>query len=191
MANIDVLGKFTHSDYIENSKLYRGVDRVGINYPVEYFGTTHEIIEVNDEYEKLTANDLYIHDLAFAKKLRDVYQFAYPEIEREIVEIVFSNRKPELNGTLLGYDIGDSGDSNILRIILQCVKFPSTYDFKQFGKELNSVSISLMPLLNDCHLFNSYEEASKAHDLIESVFIRFNEAKPHHNFKVIAVYLID
>lgn len=191
MVNITVVGKLPDDAFVKYANGYRGVDRMYIDYPVEFYETDHEILAINDEYEKLTEKDGYLHDLEFARKLRDIYNKEYPSVEREIIEVVFDGCEPELNGAFLGYDIADRDDSNILRLILGfATSNPDEYPMP-FTKVLCLVSANLVWMLNDYQLFKTHQEATMALNLIEGTFGIFGKTSLHHKFEVVRVYLVE
>ncbi len=162
-----------------------------IDYPAEFYETDHEILAINDEYEELTEKDMYLHDLEFARKLRDIYNKEYPSVEREIIEVVFDGGKPELNGAFLGYDITDRGDSNILQLILSFSTSSLDIQLTPFQKSLRLISENLVWMLNDCQLFKTHQEAAMALNLIEGTFGIFGKTSLHHKFEVVRVYLVE
>ncbi len=192
MPNLSVLGKLPEDILIKYANGYRGVCRMYIDAPIEYFGTNNHILKAFEDYTYLTNENIYIEDICFARNLRDVYNKIYPETSREIIEIVFNNEQSELNGKFLGYDIEDRGDSNILKIILPFYLKEYTCDnFNVFQKMLILVSKNVFPLLNENQLFKTYEDASMALSLLQGVFDIFGKSKFHHIFEVAGVYLVE
>lgn len=191
MADIIVIGKFPEPDFIEFTNGYRGVNRMYINYPFEFYGTSHKILEINDKYESLTETDCFLHDINFARNLRDIYNEVYPEVEREIIEVVFNNEHSELNGVFLGFDIVDVSDSNILRVILVTTQKDSKEEAETFSKVLSLISKNMLRLLNENQLFKTFEDAAMALNLIEGSFAIFGHTSFHRNHEVVKVYLVE
>lgn len=203
MANILVVGKLPEVDFVKYINGYKGADREGIPFPSEYYDTDHLVLKVCDVYEILTEKDIYLHDIEFAKILRDTLHSAYPTIERELIEIVSVGHLPEFAGKFLGYDIIDGSDSNILRVILvDSFIEPENYnepfrnsnddrDYREpFSKIIHLISKNFVGLLNENQLFKTYEEASLALNIIDGLFKMFRKSH-HHSYEVVKIYTIE
>lgn len=188
-TNILVIGKFPHDEFAKIGDRYKGVDRMCIDYPVEFHNTNHEILRLNDEYEKLTEKDCYIHDINFAKKLCNVYNQVYPKTEREIIEVVFGENHSALNGEFLGYDIIDCSESNILRIILS-YSIINHLPSNPFRQELLDLAKQKVLKLNKNKLFDTFEDAALALSEIEGCFQKHNETSKFHKYEVAGIYAI-
>lgn len=188
--NIYVVGRLPEDVFIPYVNGYRGSARQDINYPVEFWETEHKIMDINSMYEELTKYNSFLQDINFARELRDVYNDAYPNVCREIIEVTFNNEPPILNGIFLGYDISHIGKSNILGVILYFLNTTTIYD-NEFSKMLNLIAHSVARLLNENQLFRTYEDAKMVLSLIEGTCEIFGNLSSWRTYEVTGIYLVE
>ena len=196
-TNIIIVGILPENWYVSIVKGYRGVDREYIKRPTEFYGTQHQILDSFEEYEELISIDGFLHDIDFARELRDIYNQVYPNICREILEITFNNEQSKLNGIFIGFDISSVDYSRILRVILVSLNKASNDDAnttehnRDFYKILSVISHSVAGLLNENQLFKTYEDANMVLNLIEGTFEIFEKTSPYYKFEVTGIYLVE
>jgi len=190
MSNLIVVGKLPDEVYLTCVNGYRGVQRMDINYPFEFYKTGHPIEVINAEYEILTETDPALHDIAFARKLRDFYNETFPSVDREIIEIVFDTFEPEYGKELLGFDIADLeyGYSNILNIILATCRLNKQ---KRTFDELDLICHELLITLNQYELFKTMNDAKYAQDKIETYLTKENRMAAHHKYYSVGIWTVE
>jgi hypothetical protein len=195
MPYIIVVGELPDREsHIEIANGYRGVDRRYIDFPFEYYEQEHKIWDVYNRFEENENSRGYkehMTDIQLAREIRDVYNEAYPDIRREILEIVFDDGEPKLVGTFIGYDIADACNSNILNVILWFANKEGEETLDEFLKMLMLISKNFITLLNEYQLFSTHQEAVLTLNLIEGTFRIFGKTSLHHHFEVVKLYVVD
>lgn len=191
MRNFLVVQKKVDDVFLKNCKNYRGVDRPGIPFPEEFFNSGNFIEKVFYEYEKITEDDMFIRDLSFSLRLRDLFNLHYPNLEFETIEIVYDMENLKSTGIFLGFDIFSFSNSNILRIILDFQDLEYDLKLTSFQNCIKSTSNLFLRQLNEFRLFDNYNSAKKCLDELNKCFINLSKPSTHHFHRVGAIYLIE
>ncbi len=189
MANLLVVGRLPEKANIPYANGYRGVERASPDYPVEFYKSNSNILDIHSKYYEYLEEDSYIHDLTFAISLRDVYSKYYPMCNMEIIEIVSPGQDPKWGNEFLGYDIVDRHQSNIMHIILPFAKSVRPDKEDKFRSLLWALSASIVGSLNANQLFDDLNLAEVTLSMLDKIFCIFDQARPDHLFLVEGIYL--